>query len=91
MIDMELIDLGMEHWREGAACNDVEELSFFPSSDDLIAINRAKTVCAGCPVQDDCLGFAIETRQPDGIWGGLTPNERTRLRRTWLEEMRRAS
>ena len=28
-----------------------------------------------------CLEYAIETRQPDGIWGGLNADERHRLLR----------
>ena len=85
------LEIDLEHWREQGSCRDVPEISFFPESDDLGAINLAKAICDSCPVVDECLSFAIETRQPDGIWGGFTPKERTRLRRQWLEELRRAS
>jgi WhiB family redox-sensing transcriptional regulator len=91
MNDYDDITLDIESWREAAACLDMTEVAFFPSPDDLGAISRAKAICAGCPVADDCLAFAIETRQPDGIWGGMTPKERARVRRRWLEEIRRAS
>jgi WhiB family transcriptional regulator, redox-sensing transcriptional regulator len=37
---------------------------------------RAKALWAGCPVRDDCLAFAVRTRQAHGIWGGMTPGER---------------
>lgn len=40
----------------------------------------AKKVCAGCPVRAECLSFAMETGERDGIWGGLTPYERTALK-----------
>jgi WhiB family redox-sensing transcriptional regulator len=43
-------------------------------------INRAKDICANCPVQEDCLDWAMEQQEPYGIWGGLTARERDRLR-----------
>ncbi|MDX1468347.1 MAG: WhiB family transcriptional regulator [Acidimicrobiia bacterium] len=79
-------------WREAAACLDVDRsVDFFPDKDDLAAVFRAKAVCSGCPVADECLTWAIETNQTEGIWGGHTARERRGLRRIWLEETRRAS
>lgn len=80
-----------EFWREGAACTRDVDVDFFPAPDNTRAVARAKAMCAGCPVQEDCLIFAIETNQPDGIWGGYTAKERARMRRRWIEEFRRAS
>ncbi len=45
-------------------------------------MRRAKAVCAGCPVQAECLAFAVETRQVHGVWGGLGEEELARLRRS---------
>jgi hypothetical protein len=67
------------------------EVSFFPDSDDLAGISRAKAVCATCPVAAECLTWAIESNQPEGIWGGHTPKERRAIRRHWLEEIKKAS
>lgn len=87
-----MIDLTVTPWREAAACVDVsDEVSFFPDKEDLGAILRAKAVCASCPVADECLTWAIETNQTEGIWGGHTPKERRKLRRRWLEEVKKAS
>ena len=36
----------------------------------------AKTVCAGCPVRLKCADCAIRAREPYGVWGGLTEEER---------------
>lgn len=36
----------------------------------------AKTICAECKVRRACLAFALETREPHGIWGGLNELER---------------
>ena len=41
--------------------------------------DRAKLICARCPVAERCLEFALQTREAHGIWGGLTAGERERL------------
>jgi WhiB family redox-sensing transcriptional regulator len=64
-------------WFEDAACRDADTTVFFPVSD--AASETAKSICAQCPVREECLEFAVATRQPDGVWGGLTPIERHRL------------
>ena len=92
MIGETLIDMTVTPWREAAACLDVpEDVSFFPDKEDLRAIAKAKAICATCPVADECLTWAIESKQAEGIWGGHTPKERRTLRRRWLEEVKRAS
>jgi WhiB family transcriptional regulator, redox-sensing transcriptional regulator len=37
---------------------------------------KAKAICGRCPVQRDCLRFALESRTEFGIWGGLNGKER---------------
>lgn len=37
---------------------------------------RAKSICKVCPVNAECLAYALEIREPYGIWGGLTETER---------------
>ncbi|HEY6635541.1 MAG TPA: WhiB family transcriptional regulator, partial [Acidimicrobiia bacterium] len=59
--------------------------------EDLGGIVKAKAVCATCPVAFECLSWAIETNQTEGIWGGHTGKERRKLRRRWLEEIQKAS
>lgn len=44
------------------------------------AITVARQLCAECPVVAKCLEYALTTSQAFGIWGGLTPSERHRLR-----------
>ena len=87
-----MIDLTVTPWREAAACLEVEnQVSFFPDREDLAGISKAKAVCATCPVASECLTWAIETNQSEGIWGGHTSRERRVFRRRWLEEIRQAS
>lgn len=39
-----------------------------------------KDMCLSCPVAVECLVDAYESGQWDGVWGGLTPNERKKHR-----------
>jgi WhiB family redox-sensing transcriptional regulator len=64
-------------WFDDAACRDADTATFFPSSD--AAAEKAKAICATCPVREECREYAVTTRQPDGVWGGLTAIERHRL------------
>lgn len=36
----------------------------------------AKVICAACPVIKECREFALERREPYGVWGGMTEEER---------------
>jgi len=92
MIGENMIDLTVTPWREAASCASLtDEVSFFPDAEDIAAISRAKAVCATCPVASECLSWAIETNQGEGIWGGHTPKERRAIRRRWIEEIQKAS
>src|ERR1700753_4523744 len=33
-------------------------------------LERAKTLCASCPVRRSCLADALERSEPWGVWGG---------------------
>lgn len=60
-----------------AACaqpNIPDDLDFF--SDAKKMQDRCKLVCANCPVQEKCRDFAIQNREDQGIWGGMTFQER---------------
>lgn len=43
--------------------------------------DQARTYCASCPVQTECLTDAIAQRDFEGFRGGSTPSERERARR----------
>jgi WhiB family redox-sensing transcriptional regulator len=78
-------------WRDLAACRTADPDLFFPHPEDSETIERAKAVCAGCPVLEACLAYAVETNQTEGVWGGHTARERGNLRRRWLRSLRQAS
>lgn len=36
----------------------------------------AKAVCASCPVMKQCADHALAVREPYGVWGGLSEEDR---------------
>jgi WhiB family redox-sensing transcriptional regulator len=71
-------------WRELAACRSYDPELFFPIGKAGLGraeVQRAKAVCAGCPVRQACLDFALRTGQEFGVWGGYDEDERRVLRR----------
>lgn len=40
-------------------------------------IKEAKALCMSCPERIKCLEWALETRQPFGVWGAATERDRT--------------
>jgi WhiB family transcriptional regulator, redox-sensing transcriptional regulator len=69
-----------DSWRALAACRSGElpTAAFFPGRGE--SGEAAKAVCAGCPVRQPCLDFAVATNQP-GVWGGTSDRERRQMRR----------
>ena len=74
-------------WRAQALCRDTDPELFFPigtTGAALVQIEQARAVCRQCPVQTDCLDFALTTNQDSGIWGGTSEEERRVLRREFV-------
>ncbi|WP_420452748.1 WhiB family transcriptional regulator [Ilumatobacter sp.] len=80
-------------WRDDAVCRDTDPALFFPvgtTGNALVQIDHAKDTCGQCTVAQECLGFALDTNQDSGIWGGLTEEERRVIRRRRVAEARAA-
>lgn len=43
--------------------------------------DQATNNCAGCPVINQCLQYALDNNEEHGIWGGTTPKDRAQLLR----------
>lgn len=74
----------MPDWRHDAICRDEDPELFFPIGDTgpaLTQIEQAKNTCRRCPVTDECLRWALEAGQDDGVWGGMSEIERRELKR----------
>lgn len=79
----ELPRVGEREWRARAACrrDDVPVWLFYAWHTDYETIEAAKAVCATCPVERECLQYALDAGEEHGIFGGLGPAERGRLHR----------
>jgi WhiB family transcriptional regulator, redox-sensing transcriptional regulator len=44
--------------------------------------SAAKAICGGCPVLAICARHALEVREPYGVWGGLSEDERESVYRS---------
>jgi WhiB family redox-sensing transcriptional regulator len=75
----------LDTWRDRAACKGPETALFFPPTsterrDEREARERrAKSICRVCPVQRECLEYALRIGEMHGIWGGLNESERRGL------------
>lgn len=68
-------------WQLQGTCREEDpELFFHPEGErGPSRRNResgAKSVCARCPVIVECARHALAVREPYGVWGGLSEDER---------------
>jgi WhiB family transcriptional regulator, redox-sensing transcriptional regulator len=71
-------------WWSRAACATADPELFFPISytgPALRQVAKAKKICAGCQIKQECLGYALDAGSIQGVWGGMTEEERRRLLR----------
>jgi len=71
-------------WQSAAACRGSDTANFYhPENERGPSRTRremhAKAVCSRCPVVDNCLRWALAAREPYGVWGGLSVDEREAL------------
>ncbi len=62
-----LLDTGIDSGADVPCLSHDPDLWFAEAPADL---ERAKALCAGCPVRDACLASALRRREPWGVWGG---------------------
>ena len=68
-------------WAVFAACRDADADMFFGTSRE--AERGALALCAICTVQDECLEYALATRERFGVWGGKTEKLRKHILREY--------
>lgn len=66
-------------WAEHGICQEVDPDLWFPEQGDRAANQKAKEICSECPVIAECREWAISSREPFGVWGGLSARERAQL------------
>jgi WhiB family redox-sensing transcriptional regulator len=76
----------VEHyeWQLNAACRGRDTAAFFhPPKERMLdrerRIEQAKAICEACPVITNCLSHALRVREPYGIWGGRSEDERAAI------------
>lgn len=68
-------------WQYQGACRDADPSLFFHPEGERGAARRrraaaATAICRTCPVLEACRNQALATREPYGIWGGMSEEER---------------
>jgi transcription factor WhiB len=53
---------------------------FYPPTGKAVT-EEVKDMCNRCPVQKECLEFALERPEKYGFWGGMSEKERKEIRR----------
>jgi WhiB family redox-sensing transcriptional regulator len=64
-------------WRALARCRGMDTAIFFPEDDRPrrhLIYEPARTVCAQCPVVEECRQAGMGEDQ--GMWGGMSPTQR---------------
>jgi WhiB family redox-sensing transcriptional regulator len=68
-------------WQLQGACRRTDPDTFFHPEGERgprkeARDRAAKAICAGCPVLVQCRRHSLQVREPYGVWGGLTEEER---------------
>lgn len=66
-------------WMHWANCRDTDPEVFWPVEGG--SPEPAKRICARCPVESECLDWALSNDEYMGVWGGMSERERARLKR----------
>jgi WhiB family redox-sensing transcriptional regulator len=69
------------NWQLHAACRDTHPDLFFLGRGANHDYTAAKRICNTCPVQRQCLNYAIDNCEEYGIWGGMNLHERDAVAR----------
>ncbi len=57
-----------ENWRSFSSCLNSPELFYKDYDEKWLDKQQAKDMCIACPVQANCVDYAIRAREPEGIW-----------------------
>lgn len=68
-------------WQLRGACRGADPELFFHPEGERGPSRRdrdlaAQAICGSCPVLPQCAGHALAVREPYGVWGGMTEDDR---------------
>jgi WhiB family redox-sensing transcriptional regulator len=78
-------------WQLQGSCRDADPRLFFHPEGERGPARRerdaaARDICGACPVLQQCRSHALTVREPYGVWGGLTEDDREAI---YADERRR--
>ena len=62
-----------------ALCTQVDPELFYPLPGE--SLEPARLICRRCDVQAECLKWALDHDERFGVWAGLSPQQRKKLKR----------
>lgn len=73
-------------WQMESACRGEDPSVFFHPEGErgearAARERAAKAICAGCPVLAECATHALAVREPYGVWGGMSEEDREAIYR----------
>ncbi len=71
-------------WQFDGSCREADPRLFFHPDGERGPARRkrdaaATAICATCPVIQSCRHHALTVREPHGVWGGLTEDDREEI------------
>lgn len=76
---LQTIDSFRPAWQSQARCRGMgHEVFFIAKGQHQSFHERAKAICAICPVKEECLAYSVSFHDRFGIWGGMSVNDRRR-------------
>lgn len=75
MTSIKRVSLTDELWRDRPCVGDKRFISDKPK----VQAAAARVCWTECQIRSRCADFALQRREPAGVWGGMTANERGRI------------
>ena len=72
-------------WQQRGLCRAQDSEIFFPPAhfehkpEREAREAKAKAICSECPVRIECLTWALDVREPHGVWGGASEGDRKQM------------
>lgn len=69
-------------WAALASCKNTHEehlTADWYADADTAACRLAIAICKECPVAEECLNHALATHEQHGVWGAMTPAQRSMI------------